>query len=163
MIQFLILLISLADAGVVKDEISVTDKVSFSWKSVCLKMVTHESPLIEPVSGTEIDCMGKKVNVSDFCEKELGHDPYYLRGYVAEASKEVVCQSGRKVNFKYQCVRLADKRLCGQSAEVSCNEIKQKLARRLDVVHHSFTKNEKGIKELNCYFEALPVKDHADI
>ncbi len=119
-------------------------------------MVSHESPLIEPVSGTEIDCMGKKVSASEFCEKEMAHDPYYLRGYVNESSKEVICQSGKKVIFKYQCVRLADKRLCGQTALESCKEIRKKLAYRLDIVHQSFTKNEKGIKELNCYFESLP-------
>ncbi len=156
MVALLIFLSTLSFAGVVRDEVSVTDKVSFSWKSVCAKMVTHESPLIEHVSGTEIDCMGKKVNVSDFCEKEMAHDPYFLRGYVKEETSEVVCQSGKKVIFKYQCVRLADKRICSQTAESSCKEIRQKLARRLDIVHQSFTKNEKGIKELNCYFESLP-------
>lgn len=153
----LLLFISLAHSGVVRDDVAISDKVSFSWKSVCSRMVSHESPLIEPVSGTEIDCMGKKVNVSDFCEKELAQDPYYLRGYVKEATKEVVCQSGKRVSFKYQCVRLADKKFCGQTAKASCSEIRQKLARRLDIVHYSFTRNAKGIRELNCYFESLPL------
>lgn len=156
MVSILFLLISFSYASVTRDDVTVTDKSNFSWKTVCAKMVTHETPLIEPVSGTEIDCMGKKVNVSDFCDKEMAHDPYFLRGYVNEETKEVICQSGKKVIFKYQCVRLADKRICGQSAEISCKEIRQKLARRLDIVHQSFTKNEKGIKELNCYFESLP-------
>ncbi len=156
MVSILVFLISFSHAGVTRDDVTVTDKITFSWKFVCTKMVTHEAPLIELVSGTEIDCMGKKVNVSDFCEREMAHDPYFLRGFVKEETKEVVCQSGKKVIFKYQCVRLADKRLCGQSAEASCKEIRHKLARRLDIVHQSFTKNDKGIKELNCYFESLP-------
>jgi hypothetical protein len=155
---FFIFLLSFAYAGVVKDDVSATDKVSFSWKTVCAKSVSHESPLIEYVSGTEIDCMGKKVNVSDFCFKELAQDPYYLRGYANESTKEVICHSGKKVIFKYQCVRLADKNLCSKSAEAACKEMQHKLARRLDIVHQSFTKNEKGIKELNCYFESLPLK-----
>lgn len=157
MVLFLFLL-SFSHAGVVKDDVSVTDKVTFSWKSVCAKSVGHETPLIEYVSGTEIDCMGKKVSATEFCEKELATDPYYLRGFYNEATQEVVCQSGKKVIFKYQCVRLADKVLCSQSSASACREMRQKLARRLDIVHHSFTKNEKGIKELNCYFESLPVK-----
>jgi hypothetical protein len=155
---FFIFLISLAYAGVVKDDVSVTDKVSYSWKTVCAKSVIHETPLIEAVSGTELDCMGKKINASDFCFKELAHDPYFLRGFVNESTKEVICHSGKKVIFKYQCVRLADKNLCAKSSEAACKEMKHKLARRLDIVHHSFTKNEKGIKELNCYFESLPLK-----
>ncbi len=152
---FLFFLISFSYAGVVRDDVTVTDKVNFSWKTVCSKMVAHESPLIDFVSGTQIDCMGKKVDVSDFCEKELAHDPYYLRAFVLETSKEVVCESGKKVLFKYQCVKLTDKQFCDQTSEVSCKEIRHKLARRLDIVHHSFTKNDKGIKELNCYFESL--------
>ena len=156
---FLFFFISFSYAGVVRDDVTVTEKSSFSWKTVCSKMVAHESPLIEPVSGTQIDCMGKKVDVSDFCSKELAHDPYYLRGYVREETKEVVCQSGKKVSFKYQCVRLADKKLCSLSAETACEEIRRKLARRLDIVHRSFTQNDKGIRELNCYFESLPLKD----
>ncbi len=160
---FFLFLISISYAGVIKDDVSVIDRVLFSWKAVCTKMVSFDSPLIEPVSGTEIDCMGKKVNVTDFCEKEMAQDPYFLRGYVNEASKEVVCQSGKKVIFKYQCVRLADKRICGQTAEISCKEIRQKLARRLDIVHQSFTKNEKGIKELNCYFESLPRNQNGNL
>lgn len=156
---FLFFLISFSYAGVVRDEVAITDKVNFSWKTVCSKMVTHETPLIEAVSGTEIDCMGKKVNVSDFCFRELAQDPYYLRAFVREESKEVVCESGKKVNFKYQCVKLTDRRLCSQTSQKACAEIRVKLARRLDIVHHSFTNNDKGIKELNCYFESLPLND----
>ncbi len=159
----LLLLISFSYAGVVRDEVTVTDKLNFSWKTVCSKMVAHESPLIDFISGTQIDCMGKKVDASDFCEKELAHDPYYLRAFVLESTKEVVCESGKKVIFKFQCVRLADKQLCNQSAEVSCKEIRHKLARRLDIVHSSFTKNEKGIKELNCYFESLSRKKNGSL
>jgi hypothetical protein len=158
MVVFL-LIIYLYYSGVVRDDVTVTDKITFTWKSVCAKMVTHETPLIEKVSGTELDCMGKKISVSDFCEKELASDPYYLRGYVRETSKEAVCESGKKVISKYQCVRLADKRLCSLSAEAACQEIRHKLARRLDIVHQSFTKNDKGIKELNCYFESLPLHE----
>ena len=155
----LLFLSTLSFAHVVKDEILRTDKSTHSFKVVCEKMVTHESPLIEISSGTVLDCMGKKVIVGDFCEKELAHDPYYLRGYVDSAEKKVVCISGKKVHFKYQCVKLADKALCDIDSAQSCAVIKAKLARRLDLVHHSFTKNTVGIKELNCLFESLPLSE----
>ena len=122
-------------------------------------MVTHESPLIEIVSGTVIDCMGQKIDVGNFCDKEMAADPYYLRAYVDRESKEVVCHSGKKVLFKYQCVKLSDRILCDSKAQASCLQMKQKLAKRLDLVHASIIKNEKGIKELNCYFESLPLKE----
>ena len=157
---FAILLLPLfAFSNVIQDDVSTTDKIRFSFKTVCQKMVTHESPLIEIVSGTIIDCMGKKVEVGNFCDKELAADPYYLRAYVDRESKEVVCHSGKKVLFKYQCVKLSDRILCEAKAQASCNQMKQKLAKRLDLVHASIIKNEKGIKELNCYFESLPLKE----
>ena len=122
-------------------------------------MVAHESPLIEVVSGNEIDCMGKKIEVGLFCEKMLAQDPYYLRGYVDAENHEVICHSGKKVLFKYQCVKFTDKKICGTDAKMSCKDIQQKLAKRLDLIHFSFTKSEKGIRELNCYFESIPLKD----
>jgi hypothetical protein len=153
---FFLLYSSLSFSNVILDEVTTTDKVSFSFKTVCSKMVHHESPLIEVVSANELDCMGKKIAVADFCEKELAADPYYLRAYVEKDSKKVICHSGKKVIFKYQCVKLADRRLCDGEAKMSCSELKQKIAKRLDIVHASVTKNDKGIKELNCYFESLP-------
>ena len=157
---FAILLLPLfAFSNVIQDDVSTTDKFRFSFKTVCQKMVTHESPLIEIVSGTVIDCMGKKIDVGNFCDKEMAADPYYLRAYVDRESKEVVCHSGKKVLFKYQCVKLSDRILCDSKALASCQQMKQKLAKRLDLVHASIIKNEKGIKELNCYFESLPLKE----
>lgn len=159
MILAIILWPFLSFAHVIQDDVSITEKSRHSFKSVCSRLVTHESPLIDVVSGSELDCMGKKVQVGMFCEKELAHDPYYLRGYVDEAKKEVVCVSGKKVLFKYQCVKLSDKALCSQEPQKSCSFIKEKLAKRLDLVHASFVKSDKGIKQLNCFFESLPLAE----
>lgn len=159
MIYFLTLWALSGFANVVQDDVNTTEKLSFSFKEACQKMVSHETPLIEVVSGTELDCMGKKITAGQFCEKELAHDPYYLRGYVDRVTERVVCHSGKKVIFKYQCVKLSDKHLCQNTAKNSCGVIKEKLAKRLDLVHSSITQNSKGIKELNCYFESLPLKE----
>ncbi len=146
-------------AHIIQDDVSITDKSRHSFHTVCSKLVAHESPLIEIVSGTELDCMGKKVAVGKFCEKETAADPYYLRAYIDKEKKEVVCVSGKKVLFKYLCVKLSDKVLCSQEAQKSCQHIQDKLAKRLDMVHSSFIKNEKGIKQLNCFFESLPLAE----
>lgn len=105
--------------------------------------------------------MGKKVEVGLFCDKQLAADPYYLRGYIDKDKNEVVCVSGKKVLFKYLCVKLSDKALCSQEAEKACEYIQAKLAKRLDIVHAAFIKNEKGIKQLNCFFESLPLKERS--
>lgn len=160
MVFFYLLLPLFVNAHVIQDDVATTSRSNFSFKSVCEKLVTHESPLIEVVSGTELDCMGKKVSVGMFCEKELASDPYYLRGYVNKEKKEVICVSGKKVLFKYLCVKLSDKKLCTGEAKKSCTFIHNKLAKRLDMVHSSFTQNEKGIKQLNCFFESLPLSEN---
>jgi DNA-binding XRE family transcriptional regulator len=153
------LLVSLSFAHVIQDQVAVSDRAEFSFKTVCEKSVPNDSPLIEVHSGTELDCMGRKVQVGKFCEKELASDPFYLRGYVDSETKKVVCVSGKKVLFKYLCVKLGDQKLCSQEARASCKGIQEKLAKRLDLVHSSFVKNEKGIKQLNCFYESLPLRE----
>lgn len=152
----------LSFAHIVQDDVSITEKSRHSFKTVCEKMFSHESPLIDPVSGSELDCMGKKLSVGRFCEKATAADPYYLRAYIDKDKREVVCVSGKKVLFKYQCVKLSDKKLCSGEAKNSCEFIQQKLAKRLDLVHASFVKSEKGIKQLNCFFDSLPLKEKFD-
>lgn len=159
MIFFIILFPLFSFAHIVQDDVSLTEKSRYSFKTVCAQMVVHETPLIDAISGTELDCMGKKVQVGHFCEKKLAADPYYLRAYVDKEAKEAVCVSGKKVLFKYQCVKLSDRALCSQTAEKSCLYIREKLAKRLDLVHSAFVKSEKGIKQLNCFFESLPLSE----
>lgn len=146
----------LAFSDIIQDDVSILEKNSFSFKTVCIKSGIKDSPLIEVSSGTELDCMSKKVSVIDFCDREMATDPYLLRAYIDEEKKKVTCVSGKKVYFRYLCVKLSDKDLCSKEAEQACREIKSKLARRLDIAHSSFVKNPKGIKQLNCFFESTP-------
>lgn len=149
----------LAFSHVIQDDVAVTERNRFSFKTVCARSFTHDSPLIEIASGTELDCMGKKADVSSFCDKEMAADPYYLRGYVDKEKKEVICVSGKKVLFKFLCVRKKDEKMCAMEAKKACEFIQDKLAKRLDLVHYSFLKNEKGQKQMNCFFESLPLKE----
>lgn len=149
----------LSFAHIIQDDVSITEKTRHSFKYVCSKSGFPDSPLIEVAANTKLDCMSRKVEVGDFCEKEMAADPYYLRAYIDKDKQEVVCVSGKKVLFKYLCVKLSDKAMCSQKAEVSCAYIQKKLARRLDMAHSAFVNNEKGIKQLNCFFESLPLKE----
>lgn len=159
MIYSLLLIPFLAFGHIIQDDVSVTEKSRHSLKQVCTKMGHTESPLIDIISGTQIDCMGRKVEVGEFCDKELAADPYYLRAYIDREKNEVVCVTGKKVIFKYLCVKLSDKAMCSGEAKTACTFIQKKLAKRLDMVHSSFVRNEKGIKQLNCFFESLPLKE----
>ena len=138
--------------AVLVDDISITSKEIFTLKEFCQEMVTHPTPLIEVKSITTVDCMGKKVSVSDFCQKKMVTDPYYLRGYALK--DHVECLSGKKVIFKYGC-RKSDQ-LCAGEARASCENLRQKIAYRLDLVHSSIIPKESG-KQLNCFYESLPL------
>jgi hypothetical protein len=159
MILSLLLMPIFTLAHIVQDDVSVVERKRYTLKEACSKAGLKDSALIEVISGTVFDCMGRKVEAAAFCDKELLHDPYYLRGYVDEEKREVVCVTGKKVLFKYQCVKLSDRALCSAKPEASCIYIQKKLARRLDLVHFSFVKTDKGIKQLNCFFESLPLSE----
>lgn len=156
MIITLLLFPFFAFATILQDDVSTTDKAPYSFKEVCSRMVTHETPLIDVVSGTELDCMGKKIDVGVFCDKAMAADPYYLRAYINKEKKEVICHSGKKVFFKFQCVSVQDRHLCGKDSKKSCEYIKEKLAKRLDLVKFSVEKNI-----LTCQFESLPLKERS--
>lgn len=135
------------------DQISDIKKIQYTFAEVCKKSVTHESPLVEFVSPKEIDCMGKKVQVMSFCDKELAADPYFLRGLADEDLKQVSCVSGKRLIFKYLCAKKSDAVFC-DVASLGCIEVKNQLAKRLNIIRATITKNSKGQKELNCYFDS---------
>lgn len=140
-------------AGVVLDQISDIKKINYTFSEVCKKSVSHETPLIEFVSPKEIDCMGKKIQVLNFCDNELATDPYFLRGIADEATKQVTCVSGKRLIFKYACAKKSDSVFC-DVASLGCLEVRNQLATRLYAIRATITKNEKGQKELNCYFDS---------
>lgn len=154
----LFLLPLLSVAGVVKYDVSTTDSAEFSFKTACAQSFSHDSPLIEAKSATSLDCMSRELDAGDFCARALAQDPYLLRGEVDEEKKVIRCYSGKKAILKYRCVKMSDRSLC-KDASKACAGMKIKLARRLETVHASVTKNEKGVSELNCYFESLPLKE----
>lgn len=135
------------------DQISDIKKIHYSFIEVCKQSVTHETPLIEYVSPKEIDCMGKKIQVMNFCDKAHAADPYFLRGIADEETKQISCVSGKRLIFKYLCAKSSDKVFC-DTASIGCLQVRDQLARRLNIVRATITKNTKGQKELNCYFDS---------
>ena len=151
---FLFSFFSLVHAEILMDEVLTVDRSEYSLKTVCSKILNNDFPLVEIASGTEVDCMGIKIDVAKFCDKELSADPYYIRAYTDKNKNKVICHTGKRVIFKYQCVKLTDKKICETHPRNACETFKEKLAKRLDLVHFSKMKNAKGHEQVNCYFEA---------
>ena len=55
MILFVLIFSKFAFSHIVLDEVLTTEKARFSLKTVCSKMVTHETPLIDIISSNTID------------------------------------------------------------------------------------------------------------
>lgn len=91
--------------------------------------------------------MGKKVKVDAFCDEKEAGNPYYIRAFVDKETKQVKCQSARRVRIHYKCLK-NDKKYC-KDAEVGCFLFKEQLAKRLKLVHNSL--GDDGI--LKCYFD----------
>lgn len=153
----LLFLSSSAIAGITRDDVYGSRKKEFSFEEVCKKLTKRDSPLIEVKSITYLDCMGEETRVGKYCEEALVTDPYYLRAYIDEENKKVVCQSGREVIVKYVCMLSSDKEYC-DTAEIGCELLREKLAYRLKVNNASVLLNKSGKKELNCVFSPQDIK-----
>lgn len=139
------------------DVYQVSKKKTFSLKEVCKTMLKKDYPLLQAHSASKVDCMSKLVDSIDFCEKKFPEDPYLVSGVVDSKEQKVICQSARRVVVKYSCEN-GDEMFC-QNSNLGCDLIKSKLARRLDLSHHSLLHTLDGKKELNCYFSVNNFKD----
>lgn len=148
-ITCLFFLVFNVQAKIIKDEVLLTDEKLFSFREVCKKLTKRDSPLITFHSVSKLDCMGKIVDVSKFCDMHTQADPYYIRAVVEKSSKQVNCKSAKRVRIKYQCDSGNDK-YC-KDKEIGCYLFQEKLAKRLKTAHASII-TEQGRKILNCHF-----------
>lgn len=132
-------------AQIIKDDNYITHTNRFNLKEVCHFLTKRESPLIDIQSATQLSCMGKIVNVGKFCEHKESMNDFYSRAIVDKKNKQVLCLSSSRVTVKYKCQKENDK-FCSSSEE-GCFYFKEKLAKKLSLVHHSLQS-----KRLNCYF-----------
>lgn len=140
---------------IIQDDITSLDKKRFSFETVCKAITKRDSPLISKKNIHELDCMGSRVKVSKFCEKELIMDPYYLRAYVDD--KSVVCVSGKKVSLKYECEKKNDPYCLDKN--IGCDLIQEAFALRLRTTYTSLLQNLDKKSILHCIFEPQEVKD----
>lgn len=135
---------------ILKDDHYSSGYNSYSWNEVCQSLVKRKSPLIEKAGVSKLDCMGRVVSASKFCEKQEAGNAFYTRAVVFDHDETVRCYSGKKVIVKWQCNSMND--FYCKDKEIGCYHFKENLASRLKLVHSSITKsNQKDI--LNCYFD----------
>lgn len=106
--------------------------------------------LIQTLDLSQLDCLGKKISVTDFCLKQKDLQQNLIRAY-ADAKKEtVVCETADRVILSYQCEQ--GDLYCAKSEE-GCSRLGPVLAKKLSLYHHSLIEREEK-KQLSCYFFA---------
>ncbi len=143
-----------AQAEVLKFDIVGYQRKLFSYKEVCQKMVSKHMLLVSVKNPAVLDCMGKEVKVSDFCQDKV-EKKNFLRGYANTKLEEVTCEYGVKAFLSLGCDK-AHKSFC-EDPEKGCTSLKKVYAHSLELDHHAFL--EKDIDNvLNCYYGHPEVK-----
>tara|TARA_Y100000768_G_scaffold209963_1_gene158147 strand:+ start:24484 stop:24993 length:510 start_codon:yes stop_codon:yes gene_type:complete len=133
-------------AKLIKDDNYIIQKKSYSYQAACQFLTKRHSPLIDYASATSLNCMGEVKDIAPFCAYQERMNDHYARAVVSEKSKEVFCISSRRVILKYACDGKED-RFC-ESSEKGCFFLKEKLAKKLSLKHHSLLD-----QTLSCYFD----------
>ena len=131
-------------AGIVKYDVYGSEKNKFKFSEICTNKFKVKSPLITALNLKELDCMGKKASVLEFCKTKIKED--LVRAFIDKKNRTVICQKGNRIVFKYDCK--SNKAYC-KSSITACALVKNDLAVGLHLIHGSITENN-----LNCYFSA---------
>lgn len=139
-----------AQAEILEFQVSASQKKLIPLKEVCASIGRGDLPLIEAKGSQEIDCMGKSVKTTPFCEK-AGDKDNFMRAFIDKDKKNLVCQSGERVMLSYHCTD-TESSLC-RSSLVGCEDMQKILAKNLGLYQHSLNKSAKDKKQiLRCIF-----------
>lgn len=154
---FLILIFSLSSplcAEVLKFDITGYKRDLYTYKAVCQEMGHKNLLLVEPKNVMHMDCMGEVVNIRSFCQR-VSPKETFLRGYINEKMKEVVCMHGKSAFLSIGCDK-RDKVYC-ESPKEGCLRLNRIYAYSHQLEYHSFI--EKDVDNvLNCHFQKKTTK-----
>ncbi|MBC77210.1 MAG: hypothetical protein CME64_14460 [Halobacteriovoraceae bacterium] len=139
-------------AKIIKYDIAVTKDNYFSLKEVCKTMIKMDAPLVEAVSVSKIECMGKLVDAIDFCDKKFTDNSQFARALAKD--RKLNCQLAKRVSLSYLCKSGDDN--C-KDKDIGCQKLKSRLARNLRISHSSLVSNGKE-KKLSCYYDSESVE-----
>lgn len=105
--------------------------------------------IVEKDGPWKLNCMSKKISLTNFCNKELGQAPSLLYGKIDEIDKKVSCVTGQSVRLVLQCDS-SHSNYC-KNKVIGCDFLKPYYANNLESMHQSLSSNEQG-KVLTCYY-----------
>lgn len=143
---------SLAFAKIAEVRVLGEAEESFELKSVCEEMGLKENLMVDIVNAHEIDCMGRKLKVVDFCQKKFPKlkdqtKTFLTRSYVGLATKRVYCQRADSVLLRLVCDQ-EHAPYCEQP-KAGCERLGAVFATQLPLVEST-----KIGTVLKCYYSA---------
>ena len=130
-----------------KLEIQGGSRLEYSYQDVCHSFGYRDNILVDRVSYTKLDCMGKIASVGQFCQSKHGHSPLYLRGHLPKQGK-AICEKGLAVTLEYDCPS-SQKGIC-KSAKNSCSWLGRSFAANL-----ALTSAKKVGQAVVCEYYAI--------
>lgn len=144
----------------IKHDVGAPQRDFYEAKEVCEVMGAKHTLLASPKPPATIDCMGRDVLVSDFCEKVTKEKVGLLRGRLDPFSDKVVCEYGQTVNVTYRCTEKSQS-LC-ENSKRGCLKLRGVFARTLGLSHSSLLPDGADHR-LNCYFSMNETENDAQI
>lgn len=134
-----------------------SDKIFFELKNVCERMGNLHAPIIDINNVNELDCMGKKVSLLEFCLKDFKTNPKFTRGFADKKEKKVICELASRIMLKVECDTNNDVNC--MDSEIGCTDFGKKLAHNLKLAQHSLldpkvpsADKKSRQKVLTCHF-----------
>ena len=160
---FVLLFFSLTNnAEVLKYDITGYKRTLHTYKDVCEKFGHKELLIIDVTNPIELDCMGYKVSIKDFCQKDElpPNGVSLLRGYVNQRMSEVVCEYGKSAFLSLSCDKKTG-HYC-KTAETGCSRLNDIYAYNHQLFEASVVE-KKGQKVLSCLYERGEAKNTAEV
>lgn len=125
---------------------------SFDLKTICEEMGHKENLLVEAKNSNQIDCMGRVVEIADFCEKKYplekdGQKLFLTKASIGMATKRGYCERGEAVLLRLNCE--SDHKSFCTSAKSGCEKLGKVFARQLPAIEST-----KVGQILRCFYSA---------
>lgn len=143
---------SLAFAKIAEVRVLGEVEESFELKNVCEEMGLKENLMVDIVNAHEIDCMGRKLRVADFCQKKFPKlkdqtKTFLTKSYVGLATKRVYCQRADSVLLRLECD--GEHRSYCEVPKAGCERLRSVFAAQLPLIEST-----KIGTILKCYYSA---------
>lgn len=115
--------------------------------------------MVDQVEEGVIDCMGKKVNLGQFCKKKFPRRLDLLKGQVDKKTNQADCLFSSQSIVEYSCPYGEPKknRFCHLGPKSLCEKIKNQMAIHLSLIHSLRIPLTSG-PVTKCYFQAKLVQ-----